>query len=690
MFSHIISHSPWYYYLLCVLLALLFTFVLYYKNKQVRELPLKITLFLSSLRFISSFIILFLLLNLILKQIKNETEPPFVLFAIDNSSSISASINNPDSLQALVKNLMLLRKGIGEKYKVQPVLFGSASRNTEENPNFTDKETDIQDLFREIETVYSNQNIGALIIASDGIHNKGADPLSLAEKMNFPVYTIALGDTNEFKDIAIQKVNHNQVAYFGNSFPVEVQILAKKFKDQTLNLSILQNGIEKAKEKLKINSENYSALHNFTINAETKGINTYQVKIEILKGEKNISNNSQSFMVEVIDNREKILLLANSPHPDVAALKTSILNNSMYELEYQLMSEFNKNLKAFSLVILHGGKPGSKQVEIITTCKNYGIPYWIINPASLDQLSGVRINGALNKYNDAEVVLNKSFDLFTLSDDFKKFAEQLPALNTFFGNYQVNTNSNSMLFQKIGVIETEQPILVFNETDGLKSADFIGDGLWKWKMRDYSEHENHAIFDELINKSIQYLSVKNDKSMFRITYPKIVYENQAVEIEAEVYNKSYEIINTPEVNLTLSNSKNEKFSYTFNKTDRSYKVNLGLLNPGEYHFVASVKTAEGLSEKKGLLIVKEVVAEKLNTVANHQLLNQLSSRSGGKLYYPNQSDQLLKELLKSEKIKTITYSQSGMLSLIELKTLFWVIIGFLSIEWFFRKRYLSI
>jgi len=54
--------------------------------------------------------------------------------------------------------------------------------------------------------------------------------------------------------------------------------------------------------------------------------------------------------------------------------------------------------------------------------------------------------------------------------------------------------------------------LIYSEINGVKNANFLGDGLWKWKMRDYVDHNNHNLFNELISKTVQYLSVKADKS----------------------------------------------------------------------------------------------------------------------------------------------------------------------------------
>lgn len=687
MFSKIIVNSPWYYFLICFLVGFAFAFILYFKNKKNLDAPKKINTLLLLLRFFSTAFITFLLLNIFLKQIKNETQNPTVLLAIDNSSSITALSDSSYIKNDFLKKLEGFKKNIGENFSVKTILFGSKTE-LKNQPNFKEKETDIENLISDVENNYSNQNIGALIIASDGIYNKGANPIYEIEKLGYPVYTIAMGDTNEVKDVAIQKINHNQVAYLGNNFPIEVITSAKNFKDKEIILTILHNSQKIAQQTLKINSDNFLSTSNFTINAATSGVQRYTINATILEGEKNILNNSQSFIIEVIDNREKVLLLANYPHPDVAAIKDAIINSTTYEIEYGISSEFKKPIKPYSLVIIHGFDNSNQ--NLIADCKNNNVPFWLINPSITENLPGIKISASINKFNDSDPLLNKSFGLFNMSDEFKKFVKEFPPLKTFFGNYGLSNSTNSLINQKIGVVETENPILIFNESNSIKNAVFIGDGLWRWKLRDYAEHQNTNLFNELISKSIQYLAVKSDKSFFRITAPKICNENESIELGAEVYNKSYELITEPDVVLTLTNSDKKTFNYTFSKTSNAYKLNIGLLPAGEYKYEAKVKVNNELFVKQGIIVVKEIVSEKINTVANHQLLFQLANKTGGKLVYPNQLDKLQLEILNNQLIKPITYSQTTTNPLIELRWLIFILIGLLSIEWFIRKRFILI
>lgn len=672
-----ISNYPWYYTLLCLVAGFVFSAILYVRDKQNAERSKILLYSLAALRFVSVSLIAILLLDIFIKRLVNETEKPVIILAQDNSSSIVAGKDSTQLKNEYTKALTSFINNVKDKYDIKSYQFDSESKPSE-TFNFKGKETDISKLFLDMENNYANKNIGAIILATDGIYNKGTNPLYSIEKFNTPIYTIALGDTIPLKDVWIQTINHNQVAYLGNSFPVEVVVNAIDLKDKSVNVSISQNGKVLKTENLSINSNAFSTTLNYLLEADKPGIQKYTVAISYLNEDKNIQNNTQSFIIDVIDNREKVLILANAPHPDIAALEQSISAPQTYEVEVALINEFSKPLKPYSLIIIHQVNNIPQRISNELKANNQSVFYIGTNSSSTKSLFN-------NKSNDAEGVYQKEFSLFTLSDELKSYIKDFPAVATPFRNGAVNNGANILIAQKIGVVETEDPLLLFTETNGIKTAQFLGDGIWKWRMRDYADHNNHNLFNELISKTVQYLSVKADKSFFRVFTKKIINENEAIDFTAEVYNQSYELVTEPDVTLILKDNKNKTYNYTFNKKQTMYSLSAGQFPAGEYTYETKVKYGDKLYTKSGIVIIKEIVSERINTVANHQLLYQISKQSGGKLYYQNQLEQLQKEILASDSIKSITYSHKQLTDLVNLKWLFFIILAFLSIEWFLRK-----
>jgi len=251
---------------------------------------------------------------------------------------------------------------------------------------------------------------------------------------------------------------------------------------------------------------------------------------------------------------------------------------------------------------------------------------------------------------------------------------------------KIPNGSTSLLNQKIGSVVTESPLLYFNEINQIKSAVFNGDGLWKWRLRDFAQNDNHQLFNELITKTVQYLSVKADKSFFRVYSKKIISEIEDLEFTAEVYNQSYELITEPDVTIVIKDVNNKDYNYTFSKKEKIYKLNAGKFSPGEYNYTANVKIGDKTYSKTGIINIKEIVAEKINTVANHQLLYQLAKQNNGNLYSTKQLNDLKQSILSNTNIQTITYSHKTLSDLINLKWIFFIILTLLSTEWFLRKQ----
>ncbi len=678
----IISNYPWYYTLLCLVAGFVFSGALYFRDKKNSDRSKPLLISLASLRFVSVSLIALLLLDIFIKRLVNETEKPVIILAQDNSSSIVAGKDSSELKTEYTKALAAFVSAVKEKYDVKSYQFDSETKPSE-SYDFKGKETDISNVFSDIENNYANKNIGAIILATDGIYNKGTNPLYSIAKLNTPIYTIALGDTIPLKDVWIQTINHNQIAYLGNTFPAEVVVNAIDLKDKQVTISIAQNNKILKQENVNITSTSFSKTYNFMLDATTSGIQKYTVTLSTIDDDKNKQNNTQSFIVDVIDNREKILILANAPHPDIAAIEQSISASQTYEVEVSLLDKFTKPLKPYSLVIFH--QTANVPQRILAELKTNNQSVFFIGLNAPTGILGIDAHNASMRFNDVEPNVQKQFSLFTITDALNNYLKEVPAVTCNFGNQSISNGANALINQRIGTVDTDNPLLYFNELNGIKTASFIGDGLWRWRMRDFADHGNFNLFNELISKTVQYLSVKADKSFFRVFTKKIINENEVLDFTAEVYNQSYEQITEPDVTLVLKDAQHKTYNYTFSKKQSFYNLAAGQFPAGEYIYEAKVKYGDKLYTKSGLVIIKEIVSEKINTVANHQLLFQLAKQSGGKLFYPNQLEQLQKEILANDTIKSITYSHKQLTDLVNLKWLFFIIVLLLSVEWFLRK-----
>ena len=689
-FSLITSYPSW-FLLVCLLAGVAFASLLYFRERNSDFGKGKVRL-LAVLRGLSVTLIALLLLSPLVKKTSRLTERPIVLLALDNSSSITQGRDSAYYKNEFAVNFRKLADKLSGKFDVRTFTFGEKVTDGL-TPSFTENQTNMEALFREVRDRFSNRNLAAMVLAGDGIYNQGTDPLYASDNAPYSIYTVALGDTSQHKDILISRVNYNRIAFLGNDFPVEITITAHKAAGTSGKLIIASDNQQLHSESFTVNTALYT--HTFTtkLTAAKAGIQRYRISVPAVPGEISTANNYQDILVEVLDGRQKILLLSASPHPDVAAIKQSIEKNRNYAVDQFLLSDFNGALAPYSLVILNQ-VPSLADVgfKVINQLKNIPVPVLYVlgsqsNLAAYNNLStGLRMPQLQKSFNDATCVFNPDFSLFSLSPETSQMLASFPPLYVPFGQYISGTAAQVLIYQRIGNVNSRMPLVLFNQGVDRKTATIAGEGIWRWRLANFAKTGNQDAFDELFTKIIQYLAVKEDKSRFRVIVKNSYSAGEAVEIDAELYNESYQLVNTPEVNLVITGADQKNYPFAFTRTSNAYFLNAGIFQPGDYSYKATTSFGGKTFEKTGKFSVITVNTEAMNTVANHGLLNNMASRHKGEMVYPRQIEQIEKLLAARDDLKTIVYTRKRYTDLVSFFPFLLLIVGLLSAEWFIRKR----
>lgn len=678
--------------LLCLLVGALYAFILYRKDRKLSEFSTWLLYLLASIRFLLTSLLCILLLAPLFQHLKKIVEDPIVILAHDNSSSILMIEDSNYYRTEYRKSLKQLQKNLSKDYELVEYTFGESVESGIEHLDFNEKFTDISDIIQQVEDRYANRNVGALILASDGIYNHGSNPIYAVEGLNFPIYSIALGDSTPRKDILVKNIHHNQLAYFGNKFPVVVDISAIAVGDQAFSLQILKDGKILFQENIaNLIDVNFHSVSTNLV-ADGKGLQKYTAKLSFLEGEVSHRNNSKDFYVDVLDGKQRILILANSAHPDIKAISETLEINENYEVNLSLAQDFKGSYDDFDLVILHQLPSNSNRLPDLLGKDRRGPNLMFVigmqtNISLLDNLiDHLRINGFSNRYNEVQATVNNNFPLFRISSDFKSSLESWPPVHAAYANYILQGQNHVLLSQKIGMVSTEVPLLYFHQEDDKKIGIFTAEGLWKWKLVEFAQNQNNVHFDELISKSVQYLALKTDQSFFRLSSENEFFENESVVFDAELYNSSYELINEPEIEMMIEDEKGNSYPYSFSRVANAYTLNTGVLPVGEYTYVAEVQLGNQKLVEQGQFTVKSIQLEENNLLADHQLMYQIAQNTDGGFYYPDEMDKLYQSIQQNDRLKALSYLQEETEEVINLKWIFFLLLSLLSIEWFLRKR----
>ncbi len=484
---------------------------------------------MAILRFVAVTLIAALLLSPFVRLFEESRQEPIVVIATDNSRSVGEYLSDNDST-AFVEAMTRLQGTLGRDYQVDNFIFGDIVRDTA--ATFTDNSTDIEAVISHIAEQYDGQNLGAVILATDGIYNKGTNPVYTNAKLGAPLFSVALGDTSIKTDISVQKVLHNRISFLGDRFPVQVDISANRLegRDATLSIQKISGGQATTliEEKVSVTRENFFETREFILNADVAGVNRYRARLSGIGGEENYANNSKDFYIEVIDGRLEILILASSAHPDIGALRDAISSNENYNVSVDLIEDFTDNVSNFDLVILHqipdmrnpadglfASLNASETPRIFILGSQSSIPLFNQEQDLITLLS----NG--QSPNEVTPIINQQFQLFDYDETYEQELARFVPLNAPFGEYDLGPATEVYMYQRIGSVDTQFPLFAYGKTGNAKTAVITGDGLWRWRLFDFLQNENHELTNELINKTIQYVTVKDDRRRFRPHLPKI-------------------------------------------------------------------------------------------------------------------------------------------------------------------------
>jgi hypothetical protein len=282
-------------------------------------------------------------------------------------------------------------------------------------------------------------------------------------------------------------------------------------------------------------------------------------------------------------------------------------------------------------------------------------------------------------------VINSGFSDFSFQENADRIFTRYPPVQVPFGKISYPPNAKILLHQRIGSVATDRPLLLTWEDNNKKLAAFIGEGLWKWRLDEYSSTEKSEIFDDSFSRLIQYLSTLEDKRKFRFFPIQNEFTDAAPSVfEAQVYNDLFQKVYGNKIDLVIKNEKGEQTNYNFTLTQGGERYRVGGLKEGAYRYSASTELNGKKETVSGSFLISAQNIESQNLVANTDLLRKLASSTGGRSFNFNQFDLLQKDFQKME-AKSIIHSEESFNPLIHLKWVFVVLLLLIGAEWFTRK-----
>ncbi|MAO47991.1 MAG: hypothetical protein CL527_04625 [Aequorivita sp.] len=632
------------------------------------------------LRFITLFSILLLIINPKFKSEIYTIEKPKLPVLLDNSASIG-ELGQTKNVSALLQKLKE-NNGLNDKFDVSYYSFGNDFRESD-SLSFDEKNTNISKALTSANELFKNRTAPTIVI-TDGNQTLGNDYEFSSATFKNPIYPVILGDSIQYTDLKIAQLNTNRYAFLKNQFPVEVILNYSGTEPVNSEFVVTQGAATVYRTNVSFSENETSKTLNFTLNASSVGLQKYSAQILPLADEKNKTNNSKQFAVEVIDQATNVLVVSKITHPDLGALKKAITSNERRTVAFKKPAEAMSVLNDFQLVILY--QPDRSFASVFAEIQKLNKNTWTISGLQTDWYF---LNGAQDNFNketsnaseDVQAELNSNYGTFAVEDiGFDDF----PPLHTEFGALTISVPNEAMLAQTVSGIENGNPLLATMEINGKRDAIWDGEGFWRWRARSFLETESFQSFDDFIGNLVQYLASNKRRSRLEVSSETFYYNNNPIKISAQYFDKNYVFDNRASLNISVKNTETEKQTvFPMLLRNNYYEVDLNSLSAGEYNYTVSVANEAVSSSGNFTILDFNVEQQFLN--ADVSKLRRVAQNTNGKAFFATEGDLLINALVENTNFQNIEKSEQKVVPLVDWKYLLALIVLALAAEWFIRK-----
>lgn len=673
-----------------VLLGGLFATLLYFKDKK-SSLDLKIRLIGAILRFSLIALIVWLIISPAISFTKHSEVKPSLIVALDQSQSMISHADSNLVKSEIIERIAELEKNLSDDYDLHILNF-SDKVNQGLSTDFSGKQTNLSavlDYARVLSTNTSNSN---LLLVTDGIYNKGSDPRFELSGSNLKIYTMAYGDTTLFADAKIESINTNKFAQLNIATPIEFSVSFNSLKGEKGNIWIEANSKKIFDQPIEVSKS--SSINQFSINftPDKKGIIRIKICVSTFRNEKNTINNCREVYIEVTESKPKVLIAGLVPHPDLGAIRQAISEQEQFSVQTKLPPFSGEDLNDVSILVAHQLPGINKEGDnLITLALQKKIPIFLIigQATNLNRLNELGLGVSISNngsFIEAFPYVAPNFDLFHTEQTWISHFASLPPLSVPSGDYKLSGELKPFLLQKINNIETNRPLIVLGQHDGIRLGILFGEGFWQQRIYGFSADDKHARVDEWFIKALQFINLREPQGRLKVIQPENIDRFTPLVLKAILKNKSGELTNEPEVKLELnSDSIPKPVNYIFGKESTSYILDAGRLKPGKWNWKAFTKEGGEDVTSSGTIIINDFNAELMQTQANHALLRSLAHQQNGYSFKRNDWNGLFKALQERKNTMRQIVSERETEEPIRFIWVFILIILLMSTEWFIRK-----
>jgi uncharacterized membrane protein len=648
--------------------------------------------------------------------------------AIADSGRDGKTAREATAIQALNAGIL---SGLRKRFQTRVYrLDGGISRvGSVDGMQATASATHINDGLRQLATETADLPVGAIVLLSDGSDNTGGidvDTIGALRNRRLPVHTVGFGKEQASHDVEIDDVSVASRAMADSRMKATVSFAQRGYPGGKTTLVVKDGDKALTSKEVTLGADGVMQTETVFFNAGDAGVKRVQFSLEPLSGEENVANNATARLVSVSGAKRRILYVEGEPRWEYKFIRraaeddhgmqvVSMLRTTENKIYRQGISDPNEladgfPVKAEDLFKYDGLILGSVEAGYFTPRQQELIREFVDKRGGGLLFLGGRFalaDGGWGASSDSELIptfLPNGKNTFhrdpataqltpagaesavtRLVDDPAKNVERWKKL-PYMMDYQEagSPKPGATVLAEMNVGRGRLPLLVTENYGRGRTALMATSGTWRWQMSQALGDPTHDMFWQQLLRWV----AADSPGPVQATMPvQRLMDDGHARLTAMVRDKEFTV--APDARVVAHMIGPEGASALVDmrpvpNTPGSFQTEWTAEKPGSY--VVEVAATRGPDELgRDVLTFERTdgVAENFHTEQNRELLEKLSSQTGGRYWKADELARLPKE---------ISYSEAGISvrdtkELWDMPIVFLVLLGLMTGEWLLRRKW---
>lgn len=657
-----------------------------------------------------------------------------VAVVIDDSRSMATVEDGQSRKDQVIKTLNTgLMNSLKSKFQVRLYRLGDHVDRIEklDQLNAGAPATHIGDGLRDVLADSATLPIGAVVLLSDGSDNSGGidlDTISEIKRQRIPIHTVGFGREQMAHDVEMTDVQLPARSLAKSRLEAQVSFHQRGFGSGRARLAVRESGKILASRDITLKGDGAAQTESVLFNAGEAGVKNLDFTIDPLPGEENVNNNTLTRMLNVDAAQPRILYMEGEPRWDYKFLRRaveddkniqifSILRTTQNKIYVQVPPDANGEFlkagfptKVEDLFGFQGLILGSVEANYFTPAQQDLIQQFVDRRGGGLLFLGGRASLADGGYEKAPFADLLPVHLPNHKNTFHRDAahpELTPAgRDSLICRIEENPDANVARWKKLPYLMDFQeagtpkpgalvladmtvpgrtlPLLITEKYGRGRTAVFATGGDWRWQMLQPVEDMSHEIF---WRQFLRWLVSDTPTRVVGSTPRPVLYDDGRVRLRAEVRDTTYLPTSDAQVDARIMGPDGAAQTIDLHPDPLEQGVYTADWDAGRAGSYVTEITAHRGQQELGRDVVtfrrEDGVAENFHVEQNRELLEKLSSQTGGRYYRPSEVSRLGDDISYSDAGITVRETKD----LWDMPIVFFFALLLCCTEWLLRRRW---